>query len=82
MPIHDYVCACGHDFEALVMPGTPAECPECGSTKLERQLSTPSVHSSASHGKAMRSAKARDRSLASDRTHERRRYEESHDRHG
>ena len=82
MPIYDYLCECGHRFEALVLPGQAAACPECESTELERQISSPAVHSSATHGKAMRAAKARDRSLATDRAHERQRYEDSHDRHG
>jgi putative FmdB family regulatory protein len=82
MPLYDYLCQCGHEFEALVLPGHEPECPVCGSADLERQLSSPAVHSSATHGKAMRAAKARDRSLATDRARERQRYEDSHDRHG
>ncbi len=41
MPLSDYDCReCGHEFEALVRPGTTPECPKCHSQNLERLLST------------------------------------------
>jgi putative FmdB family regulatory protein len=46
VPIYEFVCeSCGHRFEELVGShvGREAEdvaCPECGSAKVERQLST------------------------------------------
>jgi putative FmdB family regulatory protein len=45
MPIFEYECrACGHDFEALVLPTTPAPtCPKCQSADLEKLLSSPAV---------------------------------------
>jgi len=40
MPIYEYVCdECGHPFEALVFGAERPKCPECGSSKLEKQLS-------------------------------------------
>lgn len=40
MPIYEYVCGdCGHPFEALLFGSEKADCPECGSEKLEKQLS-------------------------------------------
>jgi len=40
MPIFEYACsACGHAFETLVRAGTTPDCPQCHSTKLEKQLS-------------------------------------------
>jgi putative FmdB family regulatory protein len=46
MPLYDYRCrGCGKDFEALVRPGHPARCPECGGEDLERQLSIFAVSS-------------------------------------
>jgi putative FmdB family regulatory protein len=42
MPIFEYVCkACGHQFEFLKLPATPAasNCPACQSANLERRLS-------------------------------------------
>ena len=42
MPLYEYVCQqCEHPFEALVFGGDVAECPQCRSRKLERQLSLP-----------------------------------------
>ncbi|HYK64897.1 MAG TPA: zinc ribbon domain-containing protein [Patescibacteria group bacterium] len=41
MPIYEYRCAaCDHPFEAFVRNGDSAECPDCRSTKLTRELST------------------------------------------
>ena len=52
MPIFDYHCqTCGHDFEAIVRGSSPAACPSCQGTALERQISLFSV-SSASTRKA------------------------------
>ena len=40
MPIHEYACQdCHNEFEALVRAGTVPECPQCRSTRLEKQLS-------------------------------------------
>ena len=44
MPLYEYRCAdCGHRFEVLQRMGEGNEsltCPECGSPRPERQLST------------------------------------------
>jgi putative FmdB family regulatory protein len=46
VPIYEFVCeSCGHRFEELVGSHVGREagdvaCPECGSAKVERQLST------------------------------------------
>ncbi len=45
MPIYEFACeSCGHRFEELVGSHVGVEeaevaCPECGSTKIERELS-------------------------------------------
>ena len=42
MPIYEYECkACGHQFEFLLLPTSPATpaCPECQSQDLEKLLS-------------------------------------------
>ncbi len=40
MPIYCYVCAdCAHEFETLVRSGESPACPECGSRRLDRQIS-------------------------------------------
>jgi putative FmdB family regulatory protein len=46
VPIYEFTCeSCGHGFEELVgshvgLDVTEVTCPECGSEKVERQLST------------------------------------------
>jgi putative FmdB family regulatory protein len=83
MPIYEYRCtACGDAFEALVRGDEAAVCPACGSADLERQTSLPTVQSASTRANALNAAKKRDRAQASDRMHERLKYEESHDRHG
>lgn len=83
MPIYEYRCqACGHQFELLVLREATPACASCGSAKLERLLSMPGVKSQSTHDKAMRAAKKRDAAQATDRMHDRLKYEQSHDRHG
>ena len=46
MPIFEYLCRkCGHRFEKIVRGAEAADCPECHSRRLEKQLSVfaPSV---------------------------------------
>ena len=47
MPMYDYACrGCGHRFEALVLPRSPAtECPVCKKTDLEQLISLCSISS-------------------------------------
>jgi putative FmdB family regulatory protein len=46
VPIYEFACeSCGHRFEELVgshvgLETADVSCPECGSSKVERQLST------------------------------------------
>ncbi|MFZ2124357.1 MAG: zinc ribbon domain-containing protein [Rhodoferax sp.] len=41
MPIYDYHCqTCGHPFEALVRSSTIPACPKCGSTTLDKRVSS------------------------------------------
>lgn len=42
MPIYAYRCrSCSAEFELLVRAGTPQQCPQCGSTALDKRLSAP-----------------------------------------
>ena len=79
MPIYEFACtSCGHQFEALVRKNTPT-CPSCGKAELERMLSLPSVKSESTHAKALRAAKKRDQTQATDSVQAQRAYEKSHD---
>lgn len=81
MPIYEFSCAaCGHEFEKLVRRDiTPPVCPSCGDARVERVLSLPNVSSETTKGKAMRAAKKRDQSQATDRVQAQIAYEKSHD---
>ena len=49
MPIYEYRCSgCGADFERLVSPRDRVACPDCGSSRVKRQLSV--VAAPRSHG--------------------------------
>ena len=40
MPIYAYACAdCAHEFETLVRSNESPACPNCGSERLDRQIS-------------------------------------------
>lgn len=46
MPIYEYVCVqCNQQFELLVRGDEKPACPECGGTRVAKQLSVPSAHS-------------------------------------
>lgn len=81
MPIFEYACAgCGHEFEKLVRRDiTPPACPSCGGDRTERLFSLPNVSSETTKGKAMRAAKKRDKTQATDRVQAQIAYEKSHD---
>jgi putative FmdB family regulatory protein len=45
MPIYEYVCMqCESHFEELVRMGETADCPDCGSANVRRQLSVFAMH--------------------------------------
>ncbi|MBI3981280.1 MAG: zinc ribbon domain-containing protein [Gemmatimonadetes bacterium] len=83
MPIYEYSCQkCGHQFELLVRGRSTPACPSCTSKNLKRRWSLPSVVTPGTKAKSLKAAKKRDAAQATDRMHERLKYEESHDRHG
>jgi putative FmdB family regulatory protein len=46
MPIFEYKCEdCGTIFEKLVRNGVAVECPSCGQSRVEKQLSTFATYS-------------------------------------
>ena len=45
MPIYEYACkSCGHEFEELIRGTEQPDCPKCGKSEVERQLSVLSAH--------------------------------------
>ena len=74
MPIYEYRCrACGHEFEALVLPASaPPACTSCNGSELERLLSgfavssdgTRAAHLSAAKKKAAVNNDRRDKLVA------------------
>ena len=79
MPIYEYSCkACEHEFETLVLGRTQPECPSCQSQDLERLMSLPTVHSTATRAMSMRAAKKRDKAQATERVITQHEYEQSH----
>jgi putative FmdB family regulatory protein len=53
MPIFEYICKeCHHQFEALVYGKEKPECPKCGTTKLEPQMSVFAVSTKGSSASA------------------------------
>jgi len=80
VPIYEYRCnSCGHEFEALVRKSSTPKCTSCGALELERRFSLPSVKSESTHALAMKAAKKRDKTQATDRIEAQRAYEKSHD---
>ena len=80
IPLYDYSCqACEHVFEALILKNEKPECPECGSSDLERLLSRPAIQSESTHDLAMRAAKRRDQKKGVERMWTQRQYELNHD---
>src|SRR5437762_3594987 len=61
MPIYEYACrACGHEFEALVLPGSGEPgCPSCESCDLERRPSGFAVSSDGTRSANLSAAKKR-----------------------
>ncbi len=53
MPIFEYRCEkCGHEFEALVSSSQKADCPKCGSSKLDKKFSVFAAQTTESGPKA------------------------------
>lgn len=49
MPLYEYICECGHSFEAMLSVAEGAEvvgtaCPKCGKASLRRVISAPAIH--------------------------------------
>ena len=80
MPIYEYSCRkCGAAFELLVRNKKTVACTACGSEELDRLFSLPAVQSETTRANAMKAAKKRDKTTATDRVEAQRLYEKNHD---
>jgi putative FmdB family regulatory protein len=62
MPIYEFECeGCGEVFEELVAAGAAAPCPECGSERTRRLMSTVSPPGRTPRGAGVRSDESRRR---------------------
>jgi putative FmdB family regulatory protein len=65
VPIFEYRCrSCAHDFELLVRGAVTVVCPSCGSTSVERTISTFGVSSSETLQRSRKKLGAADRRKA------------------
>ena len=72
MPIYEYECrGCGHEFEYLVLPHSPAaQCPSCGQTDLEQKISMYAVSSAATRKTNLAVAKKKAAAVQKEKAHE------------
>lgn len=77
MPLYEYECEkCRHQFEALVLPGIEAACPECQGRKLKRLLSRFAVSSENTRQLNLKSARKRTAALRKEKQVAQAKYEE------
>jgi putative FmdB family regulatory protein len=72
MPIYEYECqACGHQFEYLLLPSSPAaKCASCGSKKLEKMISKCAVSSENTRESNLSSARKQAQKIGKEKQHE------------
>jgi putative FmdB family regulatory protein len=72
MPIYEYKCrGCGHQFEYLVLPASPApECPSCRDRDLEKLISLCAVSSESTSQANLRAARKKAASIQKEKQHE------------
>jgi putative FmdB family regulatory protein len=72
MPIYEYECRhCGHRFEYLVLPTSPApECPACQKKDLEQLISLSAVSSESSRQANLTGAHKKAAGVRKEKQHE------------
>jgi putative FmdB family regulatory protein len=72
MPIYQYECReCGHRFENLVLPTSPAaECPACRNKDLTQLISMFAVSSETTRGAHLSSARQKAAAVQKEKQHE------------
>ena len=79
MPLYDYECrGCGHRFEALVRPSSPAACPSCEGTDLEQLLSLFAVSSDGTRRSNLQAAKKKNSKVLREKQMAQLEYEKEH----
>jgi putative FmdB family regulatory protein len=77
MPIFEYQCEdCSHEFEALILPGIEARCPQCAGQRLKRLLSQFAVSSDNTRQHNLKEARRRSGAIRKEKDVEQRKYEE------
>jgi len=81
MPIYEYECrACEHQFEYLLLHSSPAaQCPSCGSRKLEKMISKCAVSSENTRDANLTSARKQASIAGKEKAHEE--HKHFHDHH-
>jgi putative FmdB family regulatory protein len=86
MPIYEYECReCGHVFEYLVLPASPAaECPSCRNKDLKQLISLCGVSSENTRQANLKSAQRKANAVLKDKQHEEHKelHEHFHDHYG
>jgi len=72
MPIYEYeCCGCGHRFEYLVLPSSPApECPACQHKDLQRLISLCAVSSETTREAHLAKARKKAKAIRYDKQYE------------
>jgi putative FmdB family regulatory protein len=72
MPIYEYECRqCGHQFEFLVIPSSPApECPKCSHQELSKLISLCAVSSESTQQAHLKSARKKASKITRDKQYE------------
>jgi putative FmdB family regulatory protein len=82
MPLYDYHCKkCGHEFEALVRTGDTPSCGECGSTELERLMTSFAVSTEGMRESNIQKARKLGEKTRKDKAIAQFEYEEKHRHH-
>jgi putative FmdB family regulatory protein len=72
MPIYEYqCCGCGHQFEFLVLPASPApECPKCSDHELTKLISLCAVSSESTQQAHLKTARKQATKVHKDKQYE------------
>ena len=72
MPIYEYECrGCGHQFEFLVLPSSPApECPSCHAKDLQKLISLCAVSSEHTRQSHLTSERKKNSKITKDKQYE------------